>query len=57
MESPHAIMPLESGKRYVFINKQSGTALDLNIGNNTVQGWARHGGPNQQVKFPSFLAF
>ena len=58
--SPHTIMPIESGKRYVFINQQSGTALDLDTGSSTVQGWSRHGGPNQQVGFiifPSLLAF
>ena len=47
-----AIMPLSNGRNYVFINKQSGTALDLDTGNDTtVQGWDRHGGPNQQVRF------
>jgi len=44
-------MPLVNGEFYVFINKQSGTALDLDTRDNkTVQGWARHGGPNQRVR-------
>lgn len=54
MEPPHAIMPLVTGKKYVFYNHQAGTALDLDVGSNTVQGWTYHGGPNQQVKFITF---
>ena len=53
-----AIMPFSNGKIYVFINKESGTALDLDTGNDTtVQGWDRHGGPNQQVRITTFFLF
>jgi len=48
--TPQAIMPIEAGKRYVLINKKSGTALDLDTRDNrSVQGWSRHGKANQQV--------
>lgn len=45
-------MPIQSGNRYILVNKKAGTVVDLDIRNNkTVICWSRHGGLNQQVGF------
>lgn len=49
--SEHTSGVLERGV-YEIMNKRSGTVLDLRKKDDcTINGWARHGGPNQRVSF------